>query len=217
MKQINTFWNWFQDNEETINNAVLLGINTKEVLYHLNRNYSYISKRIGFLIVGPSKNQNKYTIIFTSDGYRKLFPKLIALENQAPQLRFFIPQAFVKPIHVKTHYLTGNDEPYIFKNIKIKISQLYMSLVDYNISSKQLKINIYIPGYDRIKDCEEVEIDLKYLVMEVIGEIAFRKHIKNLEFLDLPQANIGLLCLIELPEYIDYLYRINSRGKTLKI
>jgi hypothetical protein len=217
MKQIKTFWNWFQDNEESINNAILLGINTKEVLYHLNRNYSYISKRIGFLIVGPSKNQNKYTIIFTSDGYRKLFPKLIALENQAPQLRFFIPQAFVKPIHDKSLYLTGNDEPYIFKNIKIKISQLYMSLVDYNISSKQLKINIYIPGYDRIKDYDEVEIDLKYLVMEVIGEIAFRKHIKNIEFLNLPQANIGFLSLIELPEYIDYLYKINSRGKTLKI
>jgi hypothetical protein len=62
MKQIKTFWNWFQDNEESINNAILLGINTKEVLYHLNRNYAYISKRIGFLIIGPSKNQNKYTI-----------------------------------------------------------------------------------------------------------------------------------------------------------
>ena len=82
-----------------------------------------------------------------------------------------------------------------------------MSLVDYNISSKQLKINIYIPGYDTIKDCDEVEIDLKYLVMEVIGEIAFRKHIKNLEFLDLPEATVSFLSLIDLPEYIDYLYR----------
>jgi hypothetical protein len=53
--------------------------------------------------------------------------------------------------------------------------------------------------------------------MEVIGEIAFRKHIKTIEFLDLPQANIVFLSLIELPEYIDYLYKINSRGKTLKI
>ena len=92
-----------------------------------------------------------------------------------------------------------------------------MSLVDYNISSKQLKINIYIPGYDRIKDYHEVEIDLKYLVMEVIGEIAFRKHIKTIEFLDLPEATSGFLSLIELPEYVDYLYKINSRGKTLKI
>ena len=89
-----------------------------------------------------------------------------------------------------------------------------MGLVDYNITTKQLKINLYIPTYDRIKDFEEIQIDLKYLVMEVIGEIAFRKHIKNIEFLELPEATHGLLSLIELPEYIDYLYKINSTRKT---
>ena len=98
MKQISKFCCWFQDNEEAIKNALLLGINTKEVFYHLNRNYSYISKRIGFLIISPSKGQDKYTIIFTADGYRKLFPKIIALEEQAPQLQNFIPQAFIKPV-----------------------------------------------------------------------------------------------------------------------
>ena len=187
MKEIQKFWNWFQDNEEAIKNALILGINTKEVFHHLNRNYRYISKRIGFLIISPSKNQDKFTIIFTADGYRKLFPKIIALEDQAPQLQHFIPQAFIKPIQDKTPYLDGKDEPYIFKKYKIKISQLYMALVDYNTTTKQLKINLYIPAYERIKDFDEIEIDLKYLVMEVIGEIA---------------------------DYIDYLYKINSRTKT---
>ena len=214
MKEIQKFWNWFQDNEEAIKNALILGINTKEVFHHLNRNYRYISKRIGFLIISPSKNQDKFTIIFTADGYRKLFPKIIALEDQAPQLQHFIPQAFIKPIQDKTPYLDGKDEPYIFKKYKIKISQLYMALVDYNTTTKQLKINVYVPAYDTIKDYNEIEIDLKYLVMEVIGEIAFRKHIKNIEFLDLPEASNGLLSLVELADYIDYLYKINSRTKT---
>lgn len=214
MKEIQKFWNWFQDNEEAIKNALILGLNTKEVFHHLNRNYRYISKRIGFLIISPSKKQDKFTIIFTADGYRKLFPKIIALEDQAPQLQHFIPQAFIKPIQDKTPYLDGKDEPYIFKKYKIKISQLYMALVDYNTTTKQLKINLYIPSYERIKDFDEIEIDLKYLVMEVIGEIAFRKHIKNIEFLDLPEASNGLLSLVELADYIDYLYKINSRTKT---
>ena len=217
MKQITKFWNWFQDNEEAIKNALLLGINTKEVFHHLNRNYRYISKRIGFLIISPSNNQDKYTIIFTADGYRKLFPKIIALEDQAPQLQHFIAQAFIKPIQDKTLYQTGKDEPYIFKKYKIKISQLYMALVDYNITTKQLKINIYVPAYNSIKDHDEIDGDLKYLVMDVIGEIAFRKHIKYIEFLELPEATHGLLSLIELSEYIDYLYKINSRQKTRMI
>ena len=89
-----------------------------------------------------------------------------------------------------------------------------MALVDYNITTKQLKITLYIPAYVRINVLDEIEIDLKYLVMEVIGEIAFRKHIKNIEYLDLPEATNGLLSLIELPDYIDYLYKINSRQKT---
>jgi hypothetical protein len=36
----------------------------------------------------------------------------------------------------------------------------------------------------------------------------------NIEFLELPEATNGLLSLIELPDYIDYLYKINSRQKT---
>lgn len=52
-----------------------------------------------------------------------------------------------------------------------------MTLVDYNITTKQLKINLYVPAYQRFQEFDEIEYDLKYLVMEVIGEIAFRKHI----------------------------------------
>ncbi len=211
MKQITKFWIWFQDNEEAIKNAFLLGINTEEVFYHLDRNYSYISKRIGFLMISPSKDQDKCTIIFSADGYRKLFPKIIALEDQAPQLHYFIPQAFIKPIHDKTPYLEGKDEPYTFKNYKIKISQVYMALVDYNTTTKQLKINIYVPAYNSIKDNDEIDSDLQYLVMDVIGEIAFRKHIKSIVFQELPESTNGLLSLIELQDYIDYLYTINSK------
>ena len=217
MKQITSFWTWFQDNEEAIKNAVASGIKTKEVFLHLNRNYQYISKKISFIIISPSNNQEKYTIIFTADGHQKLFPKIIALEDQAPKLQYFMAQAFIKPILNKKPYLEGKDKSYIFKNYKIKISQIYMALMDYNITSKQLKINVYIPVHDRIKDFHEIEIDLKYLVMQVIGEIAFKKHIKNINFLQLPAATLGLLSLIELPEYIEYLYKINSKQKTILV
>lgn len=217
MNQISKFWNWFKDNEETIKNALLLGINKEEVFQHFDRNYSYISKRIGYLIISPTKLQNKYTIIFSADGYRKLFDKIIALEDQAPQLKYFIPQAFIKPIHDKNPYQTCNDKPHNFNKYKIKISQLFVALSDYNITTKQLKINLYVPEFDRIKDCDEIENNLKYLIMVVVGEIAFKKHIKKIEFHNLPEATKELLSLIELPECIDYLYKINVRQKTRKV
>jgi hypothetical protein len=60
-------------------------------------------------------------------------------------------------------------------------------------------------------------MELKFIVMDVIGEIAYRKHIKKIEFTQKPTTPNGLLNLIELPDYIDYLYKINARNNTLKI
>ena len=45
MKQITKFWSWFQDNEEAIKNALLLGINTKELVI-ARRNDEAIFKRM---------------------------------------------------------------------------------------------------------------------------------------------------------------------------
>ena len=98
MKQVNRFWTWFQDNEQALKNAFFLGINSEEVLFHFTRNLNYVSKRIGFVIKTQTQNKedDRYLIIFTAGGYRKLFPKLIALEEQAPPLELFRPQAFIK-------------------------------------------------------------------------------------------------------------------------
>lgn len=217
MKQITNFWNWFQDNEEVIKNAFLLGIKTKEVFENLNRNYKYISKRIGFLIIGPGEEQEKSIIIFTAAGYRKLFPKIIELEETAPKLQHFIPQAFIKPIQNFEKYRQGKDTPYTFENFKIQISQLQFALLDYNITTKQLKIKLYIPNYNQIIYFEELTMELELIVMVIIGEIAYRKHIKKIEFAQKPTTPNGLLNLIELPDYIDYLYKINTRNNLLRI
>jgi hypothetical protein len=217
MKQITNFWNWFQDNEEAIKNAFLLGINTEEVFINLNRNYKYISKRIGFLIIGPQSEQDKSTIIFTAAGYRKLFPKIIELEDTAPKLQYFIPQAFIKPMQNLEKFREGNDAPYTFENFKIQISKLQFTLKDYNISTKHLKIELFMDKYDEIKQFEELTMELKFIVMEIIGEIAYRKHIKQIEFSQKPNNPIGLLDLIELPDYIDYLYKINARNNAFRL
>jgi hypothetical protein len=202
MKQITKFWNWFQDNEEAIKNAFLLGINTEEVFYHLTRNLNYVSKRIGFIIKAPNSNNDKCQIIFTGEGYRKLFPKLIALEEQSPHLLLFYAQAFIKPMKKVQQIILGKDHPYTFENYKIKISDLQMLLLDYNIGTKQLKIKIFIKNYNEIKRFEELQTDIKFILMEIIGEINYRKHIRYYELEQIPINPMGLSNLIELPEYI---------------
>lgn len=92
-----------------------------------------------------------------------------------------------------------------------------MSLLDYNVQSKQLKVCILLPDQDEMMQCEDLDANLTFVVMNVIGEIAFKRHIKYIEFIPLEGAENGLLDLIDLPDYIDYLYQINSRRKTRTI
>ena len=213
MKQIDKFWSWFQDNEQALKNAFFLGINSEEVLFHFTRNLNYVSKRIGFVIKRPSDDSDKSLIVFTGGGYRKLFPKLIALEDQAPKLELFRPQAFIKPMQNTDVIKQGTDDPIYCENYTLKISEMQFSLLDFNIATKQLSLTIYLPNYNEIQTIEQLYDDIKWLIMEIIGEINYRKHIKYFELIQMPKNEKGLLDIIELQMYIDYLYKINSRKK----
>ena len=102
MKKITTFWNYFQKKEQEILNAILIGINTEEVLSQITKKLDYVSRRIGYVIKAPKTINDKFIIIFTGNGYRKLFSKINALENQVPALENFIAQAFIKPLEDTT-------------------------------------------------------------------------------------------------------------------
>ncbi|WP_395051799.1 hypothetical protein [Flavobacterium sp.] len=214
MKKITTFWNYFQKNEQEITNAILLWINTEEVLSQITKKLDYVSRRIGYVIKSPKTINDKFIIIFTGNGYRKLFAKIIALENQVPALVNFNAQAFIKPLEDTSEYKNGTNEPCNCGNYEIKISELQMALLDYNIATKQIKINLYLPHYNELKHFENLEANIDWIVMQVIGEIAFRKHIREIILHQMALEPIGLLSLFELPDFIDYLYKINSRKKT---
>jgi len=217
MKKITTFWNYFQKNEQEILNAILLGINTDEVFSQLTKKLDYVSKRISFVIKTPLTINDKFLIIFTGGGYRKLFPKIIAFEEQAPTLKHFTSQAFIKPLQNNTKYINGTDEPCSCKNYEIKISEIQIALLDYNIATKHIKINLYLPDYNELKHFEDLKSNIDWIVMQIVGEITFRIHIKKIKLNQMSLDDSGLLSLIELPDFIEYLYKINSRKKTRKI
>lgn len=213
-KKITIFWNYFHKNEQEITNAILLGINTEEVLSQITKKLDYVSRRIGYEIKFPKTSSDNFIIIFTGNGYRKLFAKIIALENQVPALEHFTAQAFIKPLEDVTKYKNGTDDLCNCGNYEIKINELQMALLDYNITTKQIKINLYLPHYNKLKHFENLKDNIDWVVMNIIGEIAYRKHIKQINLHQMPLEPIGLLSLIELPDFIAFLYKINSRKKT---
>jgi hypothetical protein len=199
IKTIQNFWRWVEDNQTTIFNAYVVGINTAEVAMHFNRNLNYISKQIDCLLFYQDETLK---LLFTAQGYRKLFPKLIALEENAPKLSRVTPIIFIKPITNKERYLKKEDGYLSIFKQELKISDLYLQLDNYNKTTKKIDITVFHP----YKDSDKMQNAILFIIMFVIGEIAFKKHLKNIEIKPITNNSNGLLQLIEIDEYIAYLY-----------
>ena len=99
----------------------------------------------------------------------------MALEEETPQLKRFTPQAFIKSMQEAQKIKLGKDQPCIFEDFQIKISELQLVLVDYIIAAKQFKIKIFLPNYDEIKHFENIHFNVKTVVMEIIRRTRFQK------------------------------------------
>jgi hypothetical protein len=187
------------------------------VIAQMLKKLDIVSKSIGFVIRPSREFKDKFIIIFTGNGLRRLFAKMMALENQAPTLEHFTAQAFIKPLEDTTMYKDGTDDPCECKNFEIKISEIQMALLDYNIAKKEIKIDLFLPDNEELKQYDDLESTIEYIVMQIIGEIAFRKHMREINLYPMALEPKGLLSLIELPDFIDYLYKINSRKKTRQV
>jgi len=202
IKNIQNFWNWFQDNEQAIYHACKLEINKEEVFFHIQRNLNYISKRIEIIIYEVPNQVNKLHIMISALGNKKLFPKVIALGDTAPKLEHFTIHTFIKPI-------TRDNKNILPSIISIAMHQIFIKLEDYNTATKKVVLIIYAP--------ESMEkFNLSFLLYFTLGEVNYKKHIKEVYYRPLPKSTNGLLSLSELPEFIDYLAKINYSRK-LKI
>ena len=208
IKTIQNFWTWFQDNEQAIYNACKLEINKDEVLFHLERNLNYVSKRIEHFITNHPQNENKLKVFFTAHGYRKLFPKMKALEENISILEFFSIQVYITPFNTQ--------EPTIPYNMVETIKNTFIKLEDYNIVTKKIILTLYCHEKIMQLNIKKVERHAYLLLLFTLGEVNYKKHIKEVYYRPLPKSTNGLLSLSELPEFIDYLAKINYSRK-LKI
>lgn len=208
IKTIQNFWTWFQDNEQAIYNACKLEINKDEVLFHLERNLNYVSKRIEHFITNHPQDENKLKVFFTAHGYRKLFPKMKALEENISILEFFSIQVYITPFNTQ--------EPTIPYNMVETIKNTFIKLEDYNIVTKKIILTLYCHEKIMQLNIKKVERHAYLLLLFTLGEVNYKKHIKEVYYRPLPKSTNGLLSLSELPEFIDYLAKINYNRK-LKI
>ena len=136
------------------------------------------------------------------------------MEKQAPPLELFTVQGLIQPFKNVEQFKNGSDAPMDYGSYSFKISALKMELTEYKVATKQIRIKVYVPQYDHIQHNADLVHHIHWIVMQVLGEVNYRKHIREIQLHQMPLKPEGLLDITELPDFIVYLYPINSRRKT---
>jgi hypothetical protein len=213
LRQIKSFWNWFEANEMQILEAFTQNIEHDETFKMLNKKLNYVSKRIGFILIGSKSKTAKIKLIITAHGYKKLFPKVNGLIKNAPKLNNWEFEAFIQPKTDLEVFKQGMDKPYIFHDFELKTSELYFKPLEFNTFKKNMKIVVYLKNYKYHFDNESIDEAVYIIIQDLIGEENFKKTIDLVQLAQLPDNPKNLVHLYELQEYIDFLYKINRRVK----
>ena len=132
MRKTNTFWNWFQDNNKTIQNiANETPKNQKHISFWIDKHLKFYCKELDFILVFSKIKTTKSEMIITANGNPDYFHQVIHLVDNAPQLKNWKFTAFIQPTSEIYKISIGLDDPYIFQDITLKASELKFTPLDY--------------------------------------------------------------------------------------
>lgn len=210
MRKINTFWNWFQDNNQTIKNLIhQTPINQKQICYLLNKQLGYYCKELDFMIVLPKKENKKAELIITANGNPEYFNKVTDLINNAPKLKYWKFTAFIQPTKSIDKMMEGLDNPYVFQEITIKTSDIKFLPLDYDENSKKLDILIYLKNHNIHCNTKTWQQAIYIILQDLLGEKSLHQNINFVQLAKMPKSDEELIELYELQYYLDNIILLN--------
>jgi hypothetical protein len=206
MKKTNNFWNWFQDNNQTIKNLINeTPLTQKHITFWINKNLSYYCPEIDFMIVFPISNNNKSELIITANGNPQFFEQVVNLVDKAPQLKNWKFTAFIQPTERIDEIMKGLDEPYIFHEISLKASELTFLPVEYNELSHKLDIVVFLKNYNLFCDTKTLQQAIFIIMQDIVGEKSLYQNINFIQLAQMPDNNEELIHLYDFQMFIDIL------------
>jgi len=204
MRKINTFWNWFQDNNQTIKNLINETPKTQKHLYFwLSRHLGYYCKELDFLIIFPKKEKEKAELIITANGNPNFFSQVNELIKKAPALRHWKFTAFIQPTDSIDKIIEGLDEPYVFQEITIKTSEIKFLPLNYDEQTKKLDITVYLKNFKLYCNTKTWEQAIYIIIQDLLGEKSVYQNINFVQLAQMPNNHEELIHLYELQFYID--------------
>jgi hypothetical protein len=200
MKKINTFWNWFQDNNQTIKNLINeTPINQKNINFWINKNLSYYCKEIDFIIIFPKQSNNKIEFIITANGNPEYYSQVMELIDNAPILKHWKLTAFIQPSHRIEQCINKMDADYIFQDIILKTDELKFLTIEYKQSSEKIDMIISLKNHQLLCNTKTLN-QAFYIIMQ---NISLQQKISFVQLAQTPQNSTFLIHLKEFQTYFN--------------
>lgn len=211
------FWAWFQNHQHKYYILALLSYqDQKNYVQTLDKHLKSYCKGLGFLILFDNKYVGPATLIITAYGVKELFPEVRRLVDHAPKIDKWNVEALIKPLNGN---LIVNDEPYVFGNIKIKLSDLSFQPVKYIKSTGKIIIHVYFDkrnqlirsskklGTSNFVHPKDLRTIIIFILEDFLGEELLYSRIKNFKVYK-NNRNRGITYkLSHLKVYLDLLNR----------
>ncbi len=206
MRAINTFWNWFQDNNQTIKNIKSeTPKNQKHVFFWINKHLNYYCQELDFIIIFPKKTTDKTEFIITANGNPVYFNQVIQLIDNAPILKYWKFTAFIRPTEDIEKFMDKLDNPYIFQDITIKVSDIMFFPLNYDENAKKFDITVYLKNYNIHCDTKTWQQALFIIMQDILGEKFVYKYINFVQLAQMPDNDDNLIHLYDFQTFIDTL------------
>ena len=204
MRKTNTFWNWFQDNNQTIKNFINeTPKSQKQISHWIKHRLGFYSKELDYMIIFPKKPTEKTELIITANGNPEYFTRVTELIKHAPVLKHWKFTAFIQPtVHIEK-IMDGLDEPYVFQEITIKTSEIKFLPLAYDEKKKKLNIIVYLKNYNIHCDTKTWKQAIYIIMQDLLGEKSLYQNINFVQLACLPTNTEELIELYDLQFYID--------------
>jgi hypothetical protein len=204
MKKINTFWNWFQDNNQTIKKIINeTPENQKHILFWLGKNLSYYCREIDFIIVFPKKENSKTEFIVTANGSSNYFQQVTLLIDNAPRLRTWNFTAFLMPTEQINQIIEELEKPYIIPEITLKAAKLHFLALDYDEETHKFEIWICLKSYNLLCNTKTLSQAICITIQNQMTQESVSQNSSFVQLAQLPDKEHSLIKLHELQYYLD--------------
>jgi hypothetical protein len=204
MKKINTFWNWFQDNNQTIKNLINeTPENQKHILFWLSKNLSYYCREIDFIIVFPKKENSKTEFIITANGNSNYFQQVTLLIDNAPRLRTWKFIAFLMPREQINKVIEELEKPYIIRENTLKAKNLNFIALDHDHETHKFEIRVYLKNYNLLCSTKTLSQVIYIILQTQMTQESLSQNSTFVQLAQLPNIEHCQIKLQELQYYLD--------------